>query len=67
MKPKTTPNENRNDSKRKATPNPEVQMDDAGTAASGNTGMGGQANVAEAAMKQTSKTPAESGDKPKKR
>ena len=55
------------DTKRKVTPNPEVQMEDAGTPASGNSGLGGRANAAQGAMKQTSKTPAESGGKRERR
>ena len=57
------PNEHENDTKHKATPSPEVQMEDAGTPASGNSGMGGRSNAAEHAMKQTSKTDAESDRK----
>lgn len=49
------------DTKNKKTPSPEVQMEDAGTPASGNSGMGGRGNAAEGAMKQTDKTPAERG------
>jgi hypothetical protein len=43
------------DVKNKKTPSPEMQMEDAGTPASGNSGMGGRGNAAEGAMKQTSK------------
>ena len=49
------------DSKNKKTPSPEVQMEDAGTPASGNSGLGGRGNAAEGAMKQTDKTDAERG------
>ena len=59
MKPNKAPTGN--DASRKKIPAPEVQMEDAGTPASGNSGMGGRGNAAEAAMKQTSKTPAERG------
>ena len=52
-------NQHENDTKHKATPSAEVQMEDAGTPASGNSGMGGRANAAQKAMKQTSKTAAE--------
>jgi hypothetical protein len=55
------------DMKNKKTPSPEVQMEDAGTAASGNSGMGGRGNAAEGAMKQTSKTSAEGSGKPERR
>lgn len=61
------PNEHESDTRHKATPSPEVQMEDAGTAASGNSGMGGSANAAQRAMKQTSKTSAEGSGKPEKR
>jgi hypothetical protein len=61
------PNQHENDTKRKATPSAEVQMEDAGTAASGNSGMGGRANDAQRAMKQTSKTSAEGSGKPERR
>ena len=44
----------------KKTPSADMQPEDAGTAESGNAGSG---PAAEAAMKQTSKTPAESGGK----
>jgi hypothetical protein len=60
-------NEHENDTKHKATPSPEVQMEDAGTPASGNSGMGGRANAAESAMKQTSKTSAEASGKKERR
>ena len=53
--------------KHKATPSPEVQMEDAGTPASGNSGMGGRANSAEGAMKQTSKTSVERGSRGERR
>jgi hypothetical protein len=43
---------------RKQTPNSDMQADDAGTAKSGN---GGRGPAAEGAMKQTSKTVAETG------
>ena len=61
------PNEHENDTKHKATPSPEVQMEDAGTPASGNSGMGGSGNAAQGAMKQASKTPAESNGKRERR
>jgi hypothetical protein len=61
------PSEHENDTRHKATPSPEVQMEDAGTAASGNSGMGGRANAAESAMKQTSKTSAEASGKRERR
>jgi len=49
------------DSKNKKTPNTDMQAEDAGTAESrGNA----QGTATEAAMKQTSKTPAERGSKP---
>ena len=75
MKPKSPstggvaqkPSQQESDTKHKQTPSPEVQMEDAGTAASGNDGMGGRANAAEGAMKQTSKTSAEAGGKLKRR
>jgi hypothetical protein len=60
-------NEHENDTKGKVTPSPEVQMEDAGTPASGNSGMGGRANAAEHAMKQTSKTSAEGSGKRERR
>jgi hypothetical protein len=49
------------DTKNKKTPPPEMQMEDAGTPASGNSGLGGRGNAAEGAMKQTDKTDAERG------
>ena len=52
---------NETDVKDKKTPPPEMQMEDAGTPASGNSGMGGRGNAAEGAMKQTSKTDKEGG------
>jgi hypothetical protein len=48
------------DPRDKKTPNTDMQPEDAGTPESGNTGRG---TAAEGAMKQTSKTPAESGTK----
>lgn len=51
------------DMKNKKTPSPEMQMEDAGTPASGNSGLGGRAEAAEGAMKQTSKTEAQRGGK----
>ena len=51
------------DMKNKKTPSPEMQMEDAGTEDSGNSGLGGRGNAAEGAMKQTSKTGNESGSK----
>jgi hypothetical protein len=48
------------DTKNKQTPPTDLQPEDAGTPASGNTGRG---TAAEGAMKQTSKTDAESGSK----
>lgn len=42
------------------TPGTDMQPEDAGTAASGNTG---RESAAEKAMKQTSKTPSERGDR----
>ena len=53
------PGSQETDTKNKKTPSPEIQMEDAGTPASGNSGMGGRGNAAEGAMKQTSKTSAE--------
>ena len=47
--------------KNKKTPSPEMQMEDAGTPASGNSGLGGRGNATEGAMKQTDKTDAERG------
>jgi hypothetical protein len=35
------------------TPSPEVQMEDAGTPASGNTGLGGRGSAAQGEMKQS--------------
>ena len=61
------PNQQEADTKHKQTPSPEVQMEDAGTAASGNDGMGGRTSAAERAMKQTSKTSAEASGKPERR
>lgn len=61
------PGSNETDMKHKKTPSPEVQMEDAGTPASGNSGMGGRGNAAEGAMKQTSKTSAEASGKPERR
>lgn len=61
------PSEHENDTKHKKTPSPEVQMEDAGTPASGNSGMGGRGNAAQGAMKQTSKTSAEGSGKPERR
>jgi hypothetical protein len=48
------------DTKNKRTPNMDMQPEDAGTPESGNTGRG---TATEGTMKQTSKTPAESGTK----
>lgn len=45
----------------KQTPNADLQPEDTGTPASGNEGTGGRGTAAEAAMKQTSKTPHETG------
>ena len=61
------PGEHENDTKNKATPSPEVQMEDAGTPASGNSGMGGRGTAAQGAMKQTGKTSAEGSGKPERR
>ena len=61
------PNQHENDTRHKVTPSPEVQMEDAGTEASGNSGMGGRGNAAEGAMKQTSKTSAEGSGKRERR
>lgn len=41
------------DTKNKKTPSPEVQMEDAGTPASGNSGLGGRGSAAEGEMKQS--------------
>jgi hypothetical protein len=41
------------DTKNKKTPSPEVQMEDAGTPASGNTGLGGRGSAAQGEMKQS--------------
>jgi hypothetical protein len=41
------------DSKNKKTPSPEVQMEDAGTPASGNTGLGGRGSAAQGKIKQS--------------
>ena len=49
------------DTKNKKTPSPEMQMEDAGTPASGNSGLGGRGTASEGAMKQTDKTSTESG------
>jgi hypothetical protein len=49
------------DPKNKKTPSPEMQMEDAGTPASGNSGMGGRGSATEGAMKQTDKTSRERG------
>lgn len=49
------------DTKNKKTPSPEMQMEDAGTPASGNTGLGGRGSAAEGAMKETDKTSGEKG------
>lgn len=49
------------DTKNKKTPNTDMQPEDAGTPDSGNSGRG---TAAQGAMKQTSKTKAESGAKP---
>ena len=49
------------------TPNADMQPEDTGTADSGATGLGGnsgEGDKARAAMKQTSKTAAETGGKP---
>jgi hypothetical protein len=51
------------DMKNKKTPSPEMQMEDAGTPESGNSGLGGRGNAAEGAMKQTSRTDKEGGSK----
>src|SRR3569623_1126974 len=61
------PGEHENDTKNKATPSPEVQMEDAGTPASGNSGMGGRGNAAQGAMTQPGKTSAEGSGKPERR
>ena len=69
MKPNKAPSGGRDakpgtqevDTKHKNTPSPEMQMEDAGTPASGNTGMGGRGTAAEGAMKQTDKTETEAG------
>ena len=41
------------DTQNKKTPSPEVQMEDAGTPASGNTGLGGRGNASQGEMKQS--------------
>ena len=51
------------DIKNKKTPSPEMQMEDAGTPASGNSGMGGRGNAAEGAMQQTSRTRSGNGSR----
>ena len=45
------------------TPKPDMQPEDAGTAASGNPPEGDKGTEAEAAMKQTSKTDSETGSR----
>lgn len=49
------------DTKNKKTPSPEMQMEDAGTPASGNTGLGGRDSAAEGPMKQIDRTSEEKG------
>jgi hypothetical protein len=49
------------DTRNKKTPSPELQMEDAGTPASGNSGLGGRGSATEGAMKQTDKTSRERG------
>lgn len=49
------------DTKNKKTPSPEMQMEDAGTPASGNSGLGGRGSATKGAMKQTDKTSRERG------
>jgi hypothetical protein len=49
----TKPATKETDSKSKKTPSPEVQMEDAGTPASGNTGRGGRGSAAQGEMKQS--------------
>lgn len=51
------------DSREKTTPNADMQAEDAGTADSGNDAHDDSGSAATRAMKQTSKTPAESGGK----
>ncbi len=51
------------DTKNKKTPAADMQADDAGTADSGNETAPANQTPAESAMKQTSKTDAERGDK----
>ena len=41
------------DTKNKKTPSPELQMEDAGTPASGNSGYGGRATAEEGTMKRS--------------
>lgn len=41
------------DVKHKKTPSPEMQMEDAGTPASGNSGLGGRAEAGEGTMRQS--------------
>ncbi|HTH77436.1 MAG TPA: hypothetical protein VL593_00560 [Ramlibacter sp.] len=48
-KPATKETDDRN----KKTPSPEVQMEDAGTPASGNTGLGGRGSAAQGEIKQS--------------
>lgn len=54
------PNPERPRAKPGATPSTDMQAEDAGTPASGNSSRG---TAAEAALKQTSKTPAETGSR----
>ncbi len=51
------------DSREEKTPNADMQAEDAGTADSGNDAPDDSGSAATRAMKQTSKTPAESGGK----
>ena len=55
------PGTKESDTKNKKTPAPELQMEDAGTPASGNSGLGGRGSATEGAMKQTDKTSRERG------
>jgi hypothetical protein len=55
------PGTKESDAKNKKTPPPEMQMEDAGTPASGNSGLGGRGSATEGAMKQTDRTSRERG------
>ena len=64
MEPKSKPGRKETDRK---TPPPEMQMEDAGTPASGNSGLGGRATAEEGQIHQSTEHDKDAGDGTDKR